>query len=324
MRNKTLSILIAFLAFCSLSLAWTNPIRKPSGSDPFIAYTGGYYYLLTTTWNDIEISRSTTVAGLETATKKVVYSSTTSSRCCNVWAPEVHYLGDKWYIYYTAGESASLDGQRLHVLTGGTSPWDDYTYTGQLTNEWSIDGSVIRFNEYGNYLMFSCFHGVTYQSLCIQKLGSDFVSLTENIYVISQPTESWETVGTPVNEAPAALYFGGTTYISYSASYCWTASYCLGLLVWDGKTTPTQASAWTKKNGCVFGSANSNYGTGSNGFFQSPDGSQTWIVYHATTSSSGACDDSRYTMIQLLGLHSDGSPNFGVPVPWTHAYNEPS
>ncbi|KAJ5971514.1 uncharacterized protein N7479_001432 [Penicillium vulpinum] len=324
MINRTLSIFISFLVFCSLSLAWNNPIRKPSGSDPFVVYTDGYYYLLTTTWSDVEISRSTTVESLETATKKVVYSTTTASHCCNFWAPEVHYLGDKWYIYYTAGESESLDGQRLHVLTGGASPWDDYTYTGQLTNEWAIDASVIRFNDYGNHLMFSCFHGVTYQSLCIQNLGSEFVSLTGDIYVISQPTESWEQVGTPVNEGPAALYFGGTTYISYSASYCWTSSYCLGLLAWDGSTTPTEASAWSKQDGCVFTSANGNYGTGHNAFFQSPDGSQTWIVYHATTSSSGACDDSRYTMIQLLGTDSDGSLNFGEPVAWTHTYSEPS
>ncbi|OGE52505.1 hypothetical protein PENARI_c010G10126 [Penicillium arizonense] len=312
------------LAFCSQAIAWTNPIRNPGGSDPFVVYTGGYYYLLSTTWSDVEIARATTVAGLETATKKVVYTTTATSHCCNVWAPEVHYLGGKWYIYYTAGESTDLDGQRLHVLTGGATPWDTYTYSGQLTTEWSIDASVLRFNDYGNYLMFSCFHGVTYQSICLQKLGSDYVSLTGSIYVISQPDQSWEKNGTPVNEGPVALYFGGKTYITYSASYCWTANYCLGTLEWDGSTAPTSASAWTKSSKCVFSSANGNYGTGHNSFFTSPDGSQTWIAYHATTTSTGACDDSRYTMIQLLGTHSDGSPNFGTPVAWTHAYSEPS
>lgn len=193
-----------------------------------------------------------------------------------------------------------------------------------MTTEWSIDASVLRFNSYGNFLMFSCFHGVTYQSICLQQLGSDSISLTGSIYVISQPTQSWETAGTPVNEAPAALYFGGKTYISYSASYCWTPSYCLGQLTWDGTTSPTSASAWTKSSGCVFSSANGNYGTGSNGFFQSPDGTQTWIAYGATSNSAGACDDTRYTMVQLLGTHSDGSPNYGAPVDFSHAYSEPS
>jgi GH43 family beta-xylosidase len=82
------------LSFVSLSGAttYTNPIRNPEGSDPFIVYTGGYYYFLTTTWTDVEISRATTLEGLKTSTKKVVYSTTTADRCCNVWSPEVHYI----------------------------------------------------------------------------------------------------------------------------------------------------------------------------------------------------------------------------------------
>lgn len=39
--------------------------------------------------------------------------------------------------------------------SGGFTPWDEFTYTGQLTTEWSIDASVLRFTDYGNFLMFS-------------------------------------------------------------------------------------------------------------------------------------------------------------------------
>lgn len=183
---------------------------------------------------------------------------------------------------------------------------------------------MLRFNNYGPYLMFSCFHGVTYQSVCLQALSSSYTSLTGDIYVISSPTKSFELNGTPVNEAPAALYYGGSTYITYSASYCWTAYYCLGLLTWDGSTAPTSASAWSKSDSCVFASANGNYGPGSNGFFQSPDASETWLVYHATSSSGGACDDTRYTMVQPLSSASDGSPVFGSPVDFDTTLSEPS
>jgi hypothetical protein len=54
--------------------------------------------------------------------------------------------------------------------SGGSTPWDHFTYTDQLTTEWSIDASVLRFTDYGNFMMFSCLHGVTYQSICIQKM----------------------------------------------------------------------------------------------------------------------------------------------------------
>lgn len=106
------------LVLLGSAAAWTNPIRSSGGSDPFVVYTGGYYYLMTTTWTDVEMARATTIAGLKTATKKVVYSTTTASRCCNVWAPEVHYFDGTWYIYYTAGTSANLDSQNIHVLKG--------------------------------------------------------------------------------------------------------------------------------------------------------------------------------------------------------------
>ncbi|KAI0971431.1 glycoside hydrolase family 43 protein [Xylaria arbuscula] len=321
--RKMLGTLLSLATVVGFASAWTNPVRTPGGSDPFVTYSGGYYYIMTTSWTDVEIARSATVGGLATATKKVIYTSTDASRDANVWAPEVHYFGDTWYVYFTAGDSDDLDGQRLHVLKGGATPWDTFSYVGQLTDEWAIDATTLR-TSFGNYLVFSCYHGVSTQSLCIQALGSDYTSLTGSISVISQPTESWETVSLAVNEGPAALYWGGTTYLAFSASYCWSASYCLGLLTWDGVTDPTKASAWTKSSGCVLSSANGNYGTGHNSFFQSPDATQTWIAYHATSSSAGACDDTRYTMVQLLGTHSDGSPNFGTPVDFSHAYSEPS
>lgn len=95
-----LDVVLPILSFASISHAdtYSNPIHATQGSDPFVVYTGGYYYLLTTTWVDVEISRATTLDGLKTATPKVVWSSTDASMCCNVWSLEVHYLDDAWYI----------------------------------------------------------------------------------------------------------------------------------------------------------------------------------------------------------------------------------
>lgn len=105
--------------------AFTNPIRQPGGSDPHVSYSDGYYYLMTTTWTDVQIARSATVEGLKTAEKKVVYATDEANRCCNVWAPEVHYLDGAWYVYYTAGNADDLDGQNLHVLQGA---WFAFTF----------------------------------------------------------------------------------------------------------------------------------------------------------------------------------------------------
>lgn len=111
--------LLATLLDLALSASFTNPLKARGGSDPFIVYSGdGYYYLLTTTWSNIQVTRSKTLAGLKGGQTKVVWSDQTSSRCCNVWAPEVHWIDNTWWIYYTAGNNVNLDGQKSHVLKG--------------------------------------------------------------------------------------------------------------------------------------------------------------------------------------------------------------
>ncbi|OMP84085.1 Alpha-N-arabinofuranosidase 2 [Diplodia seriata] len=134
--------------------------------------------------------------------------------------------------------------------------------------------------------------------------------------LLSQPLEDWERVGAPVNEGPYLLQSPttGTYYITYSASYCWTTSYQLGLLTLASSASPLDPAAWTK-SGPVFSSANGNLGTAHNAFFASPDGSEIWNVYHATDMPGGSCNGSRYTMVDRVSWTDDGSPDFGTPSP---------
>lgn len=79
-----------------------------------------------------------------------------------------------------------------------------------------------------------------------------------------------------VNEGPNALYHNNNTWLSFSASWCGTPTYSLGLLAYDGSGDPHDATSWTK-SGPAFSSANGNYGTGHNVFFSSPDGTEVWV-----------------------------------------------
>lgn len=121
--------------------------------------------------------------------------------------------------------------------------------------------------------------------------------------------------GAAVNEGPVALQRNGTTFIVCSASYCQTADYKLGRLTYTG-TDPLSASSWTKKSTPVFerNDANGVYGPGHNGFFTSPDGTESWIVYHANSTSSGGCGNGRTTRGQKFTWNADGTPNLGTPV----------
>ncbi|KAL2788527.1 glycosyl hydrolase [Aspergillus keveii] len=300
--------LLTSLLGASNAASFTNPLKDPNGSDPYAVYVDGYYYLTTTTWTDVQITRATTLEGLKTGEVQVVWSDSDPNRCCSVWAPEFHLIDGVWYLYYTAGSSDTLDNQRVHVLKGGASPWDQYTYLGQVTPEWGIDGTVLTVDSQ-NYLIWSCMaNGI--QCNCIATLDSP--STIGETHILSEPVEDWETVGAPVNEGAAPLYHDGKIWVAYSASYCWTANYSLALLEYDGAGDPLDSASWTKSQGPVFVSADGNYGTGHNGFFTSPDGTEIWNIYHATRIAEGACDGNRYTAALRVEWNEDGSPDLGV------------
>lgn len=214
-----------------------------------------------------------------------------------------------WHIYYSAGPNP-LGEQRSHVVRGGNSPWDAYSYAGQInTDGWAIDGTILRFPDQ-NYFVYSGFQPNGKQSLYIAPLTS--ATSIGAAKLLSSPEEDWETQGVndiDVNEGPAAMYHGGNTYLTFSASYCWTPSYALGLLTYISGD-PTEASSW-EKTGPVFSSANGQFGTGHNSFFLSPDESQIWNVYHSTPGANGNCGANRYSNARVVDFNADGSPNFG-------------
>ena len=96
--------------------------------------------------------------------------------------------------------------------------------------------------------------------------------------------------------------------------HCSSADYHLRILTYNGGD-PLNASSWVKNPNPVFrrNDAASVFGPGHNGFFKSPDGTEDWIVYHAT-STPGGCNLNRSTRAQRFTWNADGTPNFGTPV----------
>ncbi|MFC9683624.1 family 43 glycosylhydrolase [Streptomyces sp. NPDC056948] len=303
---------------------YTNPLKSAKGADPWLTYHDGDYYLITTTFTGIlAMRKSPTLAGLATAAGVQVWSDTTATRNTNIWAPEIHFLNGRWYLYYSAGRSgvACCDSQRTHVLeSAGSDPMGPYTYKGSLTGSnltpggWLIDASVLQAN--GRlYLVGSGFVNGGTQSLVIAPMSNPYTLASGTFTVISSPTLSWERSGSPVNEAPEPLYRNGRTFLTYSASSCQTADYKLGLLELTG-SDPLAPASWTKKQNPVFqrDDAAGVYGPGHNGFFSSPDGTESWIVYHANSSANGGCGNARTTRAQKFTWNADGTPDFGTPV----------
>lgn len=309
-----------------------NPLNQSRGADPWLLYYEGNYYLATTTGSSELIMRqSPTLAGLKTAPTVQIYSETDPSRCCNMWAPEFHLLdgpnGLRWYYYYSAGTSGTLDNQHTHVLeSAGTDPMGPYTYKGRLfdpqNDVWAIDGSVLTLNDQ-NYFLFSSWVGDE-QQLFIAPMSDPWTISGERV-LISRPEYEWERSGLNVNEGPVALQHGDDTFIIYSASFCATPDYALGLLTYNGGD-PLSIDSWIKSAEPVFQRSDENgvYGPAHNGFFMSPDGTENWIVYHANDAETDVCDNGRTTRVQQFTWNDDGTPNFGIPVALDEEISAPS
>ncbi|MBL7261115.1 family 43 glycosylhydrolase [Paractinoplanes lichenicola] len=297
---------------------FTNPL-KAQGPDPWLTYHNGFYYLATTTWNrTITMRKSATLGGLATATDQVIFTLTRPNGAGTMWAPEFHLINGRWYFYYTAGqEPYNLGTQRIHVLeSSGTDPMGPYAFKADLLdpaadNTWELDPSILQLN--GKlYLLGTYYNGS--QPNFIRELSNPWTAAGSR-RVLSTPTYGWETVGGAVNEGAEVLQRNGKTFIVFSASHCSTPDYKLGLLTYNGGD-PLNSSSWVKSSTPVFQRNNAAgvYGPGHNGFFKSPDGTEDWIVYHASTNPNGNCDLNRSTRAQKFTWNADGTPNFGSPV----------
>lgn len=337
-RPSHFCILFLLLAACqagssapAASGPFYNPLNTLMGADPWLQYYDGNYYLTATQWSDIRMWKSPTLAGLASVAPVTIWSDSDPSRCCNVWAPEFHLLegpnGPRWYLYYTAGSDGTLDNQRMHVLESrGTDPLGPYTYKARIfdpaNDGWAIDGSVLKLND-RLYYLFSSWVGPD-QSLFIAPMSNPWTISGPRV-LISRPTHIWERSLANVNEGPEVLQRDGKTFIIYSASACWGPDYKLGMLTYSGGD-PLSEAAWIKHPEPVFARSDANgvYAPGHNGFFTSPDGTESWIVYHANASPGDGCTGERTTRVQPFSWNDDGTPNFGEPLALDTLINPPS
>jgi len=301
---------------------FSNPILS-SGPDPWIVKQGTNYYYTHTLGNRIAIWRTTKVTELRNVNPQTIWSAPASgSNSRNVWAPEIHFINNKWYAYYAADDGNNAN-HRMFVLENSSAdplggPWVSKGKITDPTDKWAIDGTVFEHNGQ-MYFLWSGWEGDVdgRQDIFIARM-SDPWTIQGNRVMISTPTFDWEKVGYPdVNEGPQIIKNpAGRVLLVYSASFCGTDDYALGLLTLRNGGDPMNPADWTKSPTPVFtkNPSASAYGPGHNSFFKSPDGTEDWIIYHANAQSGQGCGDMRSPRIQKFTWNADGTPNFGTPV----------
>jgi GH43 family beta-xylosidase len=303
--------------------SFVNPLL-PSGPDPWVIQKDTTYYYMNTLGNRLAIYSTNKMSALSKAAITTIWTPpTTGAWSKDIWAPELHYFQNKWYMYFAA-DDGNNDNHRIYVLENDASdPLSaNWSFKGKLADTtadyWAIDASAFQYNNQ-LYLIWSGWQGTSNieQDIYIARL-SDPLTMQGGRVLISAPSQSWEKVGAPpaVNEGPEALINpSGRLFLTYSASGCWTDSYCLGLLTLRTGGDPMNPADWSKAASPVFSTQPSSgaYAPGHNGFFTSLDGKQPWIIYHANSSAGQGCGNARNPRMQSFSWNPDGSPNFGAP-----------
>ena len=308
---------------------FTNPLL-PSGADPWSIYKDGFYYYTQTMQDSIVIWKTKTLANLADAEKKTIFLPAKGTKYSKeIWAPEIHFLENKWYVYFAADDGKN-ENHRMYVLENASinpmnGNWVLKGKVADITNKWAIDGSVF-YHKNQLYMVWSGWEGDKNgkQEIFIAKMKNPYQIMGKR-FKIATPTLAWEKHGdlndpdnpphVDVNEGPQILKNGSKTFLIYSASGCWTDFYALGMLTLKGKDI-TDAKSWVKSKSPVFKQSTENkvYAPGHNSFFSSPNGKENWIIYHANSKPNQGCGNFRSPRAQKFTWNKDGSPNFGVPV----------
>ncbi|MEW8985978.1 MAG: glycoside hydrolase family 43 protein [Bacillus sp. (in: firmicutes)] len=305
----------------------TNPILLQR-ADPWVyKHTDGYYYFTASVpeFDLIELRRAETIQGLGEAEPVVAWRKyETGVMSANIWAPELHYIDGKWYIYFAAARADDIFDHRMYVLENDSAnPLEgEWVEKGQVKTDWetfSLDATTFEHKGTRYYVWAQRDPNIVGNSnLYMAKMVSPWEIEGPQV-MITKPEYDWETIGFLVNEGAAVLKRNGKIFMTYSASKT-DYNYCMGLLTADEDSDLLDPASWKKADQPVFQTCEENgqYGPGHNSFTVSEDGTQDILIYHARNykeiEGDPLWDHNRHTRAQVFTWNEDGSPNFGVPV----------
>lgn len=306
---------------------FNNPIATQR-ADPHVwkAADGTYYFVATVPEYDrIEIRKSKSINGIKDAQAVVVWRKHTTGPMGNhIWAPELHWIDGKWYIYFAAGSAEEKWKIRKYALSNASADptMGEWKEEGQIVSkrdEFSLDATTFVHNNQ-RYMIWvdRASRKVTNTGLYIAKMNSA-LTLDDKQVVISQPEYSWEIKGHKVNEAPAVLIRNGKVFVTFSASAT-DANYCLGLLWAKADADLLDTASWHKLPEPVFFTNETlkRFGPGHNSFIVAEDGKTDIMLYHARDykeiKGEPLYDPNRHTRARVLRWTKEGMPDFGQDV----------
>src|SRR5688572_24601578 len=102
MKNLLLYICLLISVSSFAQKTFTNPL-PPSGADPWVMYKDGYFYYTHTVGDKINLWKTKGLEELKQVSPVTVWTPPAKGPNSKaIWAPELHFLDNKWYLFYTA------------------------------------------------------------------------------------------------------------------------------------------------------------------------------------------------------------------------------
>lgn len=308
-------------------------------ADPFITRSPDGTYYFTASYpavNDelhgydrIILRRGKTVSDLRDAEEITVWKAHNEGIMSrHIWAPEIHFIGGKWYIFFAAATSENKWDIKPYVLRCNeddpyTENWEEMGVVRKTAEDelsfrcFSLDMTYFSHNE-KHYLIWAQIEGCSSLFMAETYEETPWKLKTEPV-LLSKPEYDWEKVVHKVNEGASVLKANDKIYVFFSASGT-GAEYCIGRLEADSDSDLMNASSWKKLPYPVLSTKDLNTcaGPGHNSFVRDENG-DFLLVYHArplshiTKQCGTYCDESlydpcRHTRIKKVTFDENGDP----------------
>ncbi|KAK4561848.1 hypothetical protein LTR86_004528 [Recurvomyces mirabilis] len=310
-------------------------ITREHAPDPWITQAHGKFFLTFTGNNRIPMWEANSVMDFYDDFERwpVWQAPESGPQSERLWAPELHALRGRWYIYF-AGADKLLGNRshRMYVLGGPRADHDPHQgpwellgpIAGMDLRQWAIDGTVFEFNK-TLYFVYSGWprreeypngwedRSEVTQQLFILRLEDPVTAGSEPV-MISHPSNTWERLGTAgaaINEGPQWLESpsGHWQGLVYSCSGSWTKHYKMATLRFLGGD-PLDPASWQKSKTPLLQNREDGigpYGPGHGCFLHA--GNETVALFHATDRDTDGSQNRRCRMQRVRW--TDEGPDMG-------------
>lgn len=297
-------------------------------ADPYIIRKDGWYYFTASVpeFNRIILRKAKTLKELPDAVEKIVWVCHESGPLsCNIWAPELHFVDQKWYIYFAAARGGADDSgvfdHRIYALENDSpDPFSGgFTEKGRIDTGWesfSLDATTFLFGGKRYFVWAQRDFSIPGNSNLYIAEMKNALELKLPAVRLSIPEYAWECQGFLVNEGPSALIHDDRLFLTYSASAT-DERYAVGLLTLKADHDPLDPDAWIKSASPVMVTEeqHSLYGPGHNSFTVDEE-SRDLLVFHARPypgfRGDALSDPNRHCFLRPIVYNNHGIPVFSA------------